>query len=92
MTPASRGISPGLVESTQDVDERGALGLESQMRSRSIGIRLNKEPVVNLDESDFDDFEDSKEGPDLGLEEETESLLDCLRTRHERVGRSLIGH
>ena len=30
--------------------------------------------MVNLDDSDFDDFEDSEEGHDLGLEEEPYTL------------------
>ena len=68
----------GLVGPSQGADECGTLGLESQVRSRSTNIRLIEEPVVNLDDFDLDDFEDSKEGPDLGFKE-PESLLDYLR-------------
>ena len=41
-------------------------------------IRLIEVPEVNLVASKFDDFEVSKEGPELGFEEEPESL--CLTT------------
>ena len=41
--------------------------------------------MVISDDSNFGDFEDSEEGPDLGLEEEPESFLDYLHTRRERV-------
>ena len=56
------------------------VGSESRKyRSRSTGIRLIEEPVENSDDFEFDDFEDSDESPNLGLEEEPESLLDYLR-------------
>jgi len=87
MTPASRGTSPGLVGPTRGVDECGAPGLGSRVRSRFTGIRLIEEPMMNLDDSNFDDFEDSEEDPDLGLEEDPGSLLDYLHARHERVAR-----
>jgi len=43
--------------------------------------------VVISDDSDFNNFEDLEEGPDLGLEEPG-SLLDYLRARRDRVARS----
>jgi len=79
MTPVSRGISSGLVEPTQGANECGAPGLESRVRSRSLGIRFIEEHVVIFDDSNFNDFEDSDEDPDLGLKEEPGSLLDYLR-------------
>ena len=90
MAPASRGISPGLVGPTQNVDEGGTLGLRSLERSRSPGIRFVEKPVVISDYSDFDDFEDSEEGPDLGLKEEPRALLNHLRARCDRVARSRL--
>jgi len=45
---------------------------------------------VISDNSNFDDFEESEEGPDLGLGEEPRSLLDYLRARREReLGRGV---
>jgi len=38
--------------------------------------------------SDDPDFEDSEEGPDLGLGEESGALLDYLHARRDRVARS----
>ena len=49
-------------------------------------IRLIEEPVVHLNDSDFDDFKDSEEGLDLGLE--AGSLLNYLCARRDRVPRS----
>ena len=79
MTPVSRGISLELVGPAQGADECGAPGLESRVRSRSVGIRFIEEQVVIFDDSNFNDFEDSDEDPDLGLREEPRSLLDYLR-------------
>ena len=67
MTPASREISSGLVGPTQSVDECRASSLENRLRSGSTGIRLIEELVENSDDSNFDEFEDSDEGPNLGL-------------------------
>ena len=86
MIPASRGISPGLVGLSQGVDECGAPGFGSRVRSRSSSIRLIEKPVVNSDDSDFDDFKDSEEGPDLGLGEEPEFLLDYLTRSTRKSG------
>ena len=55
------------------------------MRRRSTGIRLIKQHVENPNDLEFDEFEDSEEGPDLGLGEELKSLLDYLCARRERV-------
>ena len=76
MTLASQEISPSLVGPTWVVDKCGAPSLESRVRSKSTGIRLIEEPVVISDDSYFDGFEDSEEGPNLGLEEEPRSFLD----------------
>ena len=77
--------SPGLVKLTRGIDEYGASGHGSRVRSRSTGIRLIEEPMVNSKDSDF---KDSEEGPDLGLREEPGSLLDYLRVECKRVARS----
>ena len=53
-----------------------------------MGIMLIEEPVENSDDSEFGDFEDSDESLDIGLEEEPGSLLDYLRARRDRLGRS----
>ena len=78
MTPASRGIFPGLVGPNRGVNECGAPDLGSRVRRGSTGIRLIEEHVVNSNDSNFDNFKDSKEGLDLGLGEEPGSLLDYL--------------
>jgi len=87
MVPASRGISSRLVGPTQGADEFRASGLKSRIESRSTGIRLIEKPVGDLDDYEFDDFEDSEEGSDLGLEE-IGSPLNYLHARRERVTRS----
>ena len=58
------------------------------MRRRSTGIRLIKQHVENPNHLEFDEFEDSEEGPDLGLGDKPGSLLDYLRAQHKRVARS----
>ena len=39
------------------------------------------------DDSNFNDVEDSEEGPDLGLEEDLGDLLDFLRAHRDSVAR-----
>ena len=83
MTFVARRISIGLIEPIQGVDECRAPGLGSRVKSRSLGIRFVEEHMVISDNSDFDDFEDLEEGPNLGLKEEhglcsTTCILDMI--------------
>ena len=80
MAPTSRGTSPGPVGSTLGVEECGVVGLRSHVRCKSTDIKLIKKPLENPDDSEFDDFKDSDEGPDLTIGEEPRSLLDYIRT------------